>query len=546
MPDNKKTYNSVGKSLMIRLIHFCLGSSQIEEFKTKIPDWEFQLDFEIAENKYCAKRKTSNQNEIILNEESLSIREFNNKLSQEVFGISSSVKYLGFRPLISRFIRPKKNSYNTYDKIYDEETPFARLLFNSYLLGLDKDLILEKNELKSRFDKIDVLKRNIENDEILKSFFIGEQDVDIEIIELKTSIDELESKLKSFIIAEDYDKIKYEADEISAQRRSKKNQFTLLNNAIRNIDKSLEIEPDITTSKLKRLFEEASFDFGNQVVKKLNELNTFHKQLLKDRQKRLLEEKKRFEKDLIEVQKEITRLGKIEDLRLQYLNKHGALEEYTALNSKLINLKVRIDKLITYQSLLEEYKNEKERVKIEFSEQNIKTNDYLKKIKTLLENNILIFKEFAKRFYKDKTAGIIVANNDGINTLRYNLEVKIQDDAGDGVNEVKLFCYDWTILKSQHNHQIKFIVHDSRILSDIDPRQRATLFKLAHENSTVNNFQYIVTANQDLLDSIKPYFENEPYSFEDVITKQTVLELTDESAESKLLGIQVDMDYEKE
>ena len=43
--DQRKTYNSVGKSLTISLIHFCLGSSSSEEFKEKLPEWEFYLDF---------------------------------------------------------------------------------------------------------------------------------------------------------------------------------------------------------------------------------------------------------------------------------------------------------------------------------------------------------------------------------------------------------------------------------------------------------------------------------------------------------------------
>jgi len=37
--DQKKTYNSVGKSLTVTLIHFCLGSNQNKEFEEKLTDW---------------------------------------------------------------------------------------------------------------------------------------------------------------------------------------------------------------------------------------------------------------------------------------------------------------------------------------------------------------------------------------------------------------------------------------------------------------------------------------------------------------------------
>lgn len=43
----KETYNGVGKSLIIELIHFCLGSKRIEVFEENLKGWTFTLEFEI-------------------------------------------------------------------------------------------------------------------------------------------------------------------------------------------------------------------------------------------------------------------------------------------------------------------------------------------------------------------------------------------------------------------------------------------------------------------------------------------------------------------
>lgn len=41
-----KTYNGVGKSLLIDLVHFCLASQAKDSFKKSLPGWEFTLTFE--------------------------------------------------------------------------------------------------------------------------------------------------------------------------------------------------------------------------------------------------------------------------------------------------------------------------------------------------------------------------------------------------------------------------------------------------------------------------------------------------------------------
>ena len=64
------TYNGVGKSLTLHLIHFCLGSNKLIHLQ-KIPDWEFVLRFIIDNQEYYCKRSTNNQGTIEFNGEEL-------------------------------------------------------------------------------------------------------------------------------------------------------------------------------------------------------------------------------------------------------------------------------------------------------------------------------------------------------------------------------------------------------------------------------------------------------------------------------------------
>ena len=94
-----------------------MASNAIEEFEKKIPGWEFTLEFKIENENYIVLRKTSEQGNLILNNKQLSLTEFRNFFAEKLFNINTITNEkssISFRSLISRFIRPKKSSYNDY------------------------------------------------------------------------------------------------------------------------------------------------------------------------------------------------------------------------------------------------------------------------------------------------------------------------------------------------------------------------------------------------------------------------------------------------
>lgn len=541
----RNTFNSVGKSLMISLIHFCLGSNPKKEFE-KLKDWEFYLDVKINNVEYTITRSTGNQNVIKLDEDIFSLNKFKEDLQNKVFfNIPKGTKYITFRTLISRFIRQRKSSYVSYDCFIEKETPYSRLLNNANLLGLDIEKIVTKFELKKELDDIGVKKKNIEKDPIMQDFFdIGKDEtIDTDIKYFKDKIERLSKDLKEFKISEHYDYIRRETDELKASLKTNKNKATALENAIRNINKSLDIKPDISSKKIIDFYDKAKIELTNLVVKRLESIETFNKKLLNNRSSRLIEDKYQFEKKLVELNLIIKKVGKKVDEKLKLLDTHGTLDEYTSLTKELSSFEVKLSKLTDYKNLLEKYNEKIEELKIDLGKENIKTNSYLKENTTLKEKNITLFKSFAEEFYQDKKAGIEIQNDTGENQSRFSIKATIDDDTGDGVGNVKLFCFDWTLLELQYNHNIKFLFHDSRILEPLDPRQIATLFRVANEHAK-DKYQYIICANEKEIDAIHKeiYFNSD--EFEKIIEKNIVLDLTDNrNHEGKLLGIQINLNY---
>ncbi|ADU32522.1 DUF2326 domain-containing protein [Evansella cellulosilytica] len=545
--DLKNTYNGVGKSLAIELIHFCLGSKKIDVFEENLEGWIFTLEFEIDSEEYIVSRNCSEQNNVILNGKKISVGKYTKLLLEKVFGFEedNKIKYLTFRSLISRFIRRSKSSYTKYDKYQDKETDYAKLLNNAYLLGLDIDLIETKMILKKSIDELEKNKKIVEKDPILKEYFIGNDDLDFEIIDLKEEVKELEKKAREFKVAENYREIQQEADRLSYHIRELKNKGTLIENSIRKIEKSLSLKPEIELDMILEMYGEARLLFEDKVKKTLSEVTEFHNKLLLSRNERLERQKKSFEKEKEEIQERIIEKGNELDKKMKYLGGYGALEEYNALHDKLSSLRNNLEKVMDYKNLLETYDDRSAQAKIDIEQQKLETSKYLKEHKEMLEDIMGTFRSYSKAFYKNKASGLDIKINDGLNQIRFEINAKITGDSSDGISEVCIFCFDMTLLKLK-NHNVNFIFHDSRLFSNMDPRQRLSLLKIVKQEAKDEKIQYITSINEDMISTIRDVTNEEEYLYyKKLIDMNTILTLTDKSDEDKLLGMTIDLPYDK-
>ena len=543
-PNSTGTFNSVGKSLMIALVHFCLGAKKNNEFKEKLKDWVFTLKFSINDTEYAAIRSIAEQDIIILNGQKKSVKLFNDFMFDQLFKYENAESFLSFRSLISRFIRQGKAGYVTFNKFIPKENAITELVNNSFLLGLDVSRVIAKNKLRKEYEDIEKLRKNIESNPEFKALFTSKKikDIDIHIQTTKETIQNLTNSIENFIIAENYSQLKKEADEISNQLNHLRNKLTLSNIALENIVKSLKIRPDVTFDEINALYEQAKINFPEIIKKQLQEVEHFHSSIVDERSLRLKKEKEKIEKRIIEISEQIKYQEKAEDSTLQQLRGKGALDEYTALNQRLSKIKSEHENLEFLKKMTTQFKNRSSEIKSDLEKENIATNNYLiNEYSTIKEENIKIFKSIAHEFYPNKIAGIEINNHDGNNQIRYEINATINTDAGDAVGNIKLFCFDWMILQSKHNHDIQFILHDSRITADVDPRQIAILLKYAYRRAKEINTQYIIALNENTLYNAKEYLTTNEYN---KIYGCKVLKLSDASNDDKLLGEYIEMDYE--
>ena len=422
----KETYNGLGKSLTIEIIHFCLGSNKIDAFKENLQGWIFTLEFTIKDEKCIVSRSCDDQKNVILNGEKTSFKKYNKIMQEKVFDLNEDKKidYLTFRSLISRFIRRYKSSYNKYDNYVSQETDYQELLNNGHLLGLSAELIQNKMKLKKEIEQLGSTKKTVEKDAVLKEYFVGNEDLDIQITDLKDEIKEVENKIRSFKVAENYKDMQLKADEIAHEKKEILNRLVIIENSIRKVDKSLTIKSDIQLESILKVYKEAQVVFEDKVVKNLEQVTEFHNKLLENRHQRLQNQKIAMVSEKITLEQKVHKYGIELDKAMYFLGSHGALEEYTAINNSLSELKLRLEKAADYKKLLETYENKLAEANIEIEKQKIQASKYIKENEDLFENIMSVFRTYSKTFYKDKASGLDIKVNDGVTNLDLILMLK--------------------------------------------------------------------------------------------------------------------------
>lgn len=535
------TYNGVGKSLTLHLIHFCCGSRKIDSFSKKIPDWEFTLQFITDDIEHYCTRSTNNQNKIEFDGELLNPKAVQEKLLELCFNQITMPANITWTTLFSRFIRRYRSSYFSFDAFVPRESDYSKILNNCYLLGIDIDLVVAKKELRDRQVAAATTEKAIKSDPLFRQYYLGKNDAELDAADLEYQISMLEKEISEFKVSNNYHELELEADEKSYQKKELENKRVLVSNHIKNIEDSAKETDKVKEEKLLKVYEAAKVEIPEMVKKSLDEVTKFHGELLETRNAHLRKELARHKSELKEIDTQITSLGKRMDELLDYLNSHGALEEYVVLTKQLSSLQNDLNRIQEYQKILKAYRDTKLDIRASMIEQDKAADAYLEEENTYLDDLKNSYWNYAKRFYPKKKSGLVIRNNLGENMLRYTLEARIEDDSSDGVNEVRMFCFDWLLLNCQKS-KIKFVAHDSRMFANMDPRQRETLFRIAFETCQTTDFQYICSVNEDALLSFESMMTEEEY--QDIVKSNVILELNDDAPESKLLGIQIDIDLE--
>ena len=542
----KDSRNGLGKSALIDILHFCLGSNKQGTLcKKELDGWTFTMVLDIDGRKHSVSRNTANPSKIFVDGSmdwhrmSIGVdgnpiftnTNWKKDLSTAMFGMRHDYEEEydpTFRSLISYFIRRDGQSggYLNPFRHSRQQRDWDIQVNCAYLLGLGWEFASQKQILRDR----EAALRHIKKSAIDGTLFniVGDAGkLDAERIRLEDEIKEESEHIKHFMIHEQYSQLEKEADEITGKLHDMINQDVRDKNLLKLYKSSMVEETDTDPEQIAQMYEEAEFLFPDVVTKRLKDVRQFHRIVVQNRKKFLDSEVTRLEYAMSKRNRKIKELGKNKSRILGILETHGALEEFLQIQQNHQRKVGELEDIINRLKILKEFESEKDSIKIDSAILRRKMESDLTEREAQRRIAIRAFNSYSERLYEASGTLSISALDSG-----YSFDVEIERSGSHGYENMKIFCYDMTLAKLWARRQKSpgFLVHDSSIFADVDERQIAHALRLAAEESEEHEYQYICTLNSDSVPKrdLGPDFDFDSH---------VAIMLTDATEDGGLLGI---------
>ena len=507
--------------------------------------WSFTLDLKIRGKDLSVTRSTSEPSRFVLDGDvdelgistgrmnrmhAMDLKSWTSTLGRLFFSLDG--RELGysyhpsFRDLISYFVRRSGESFVSPFAHITRQPGKNRQVSNAFLLGLSWEHASQLNDLQDERADLNLLRKAARTGRLAGiSGTIG----NLESERARLEAERLESaqRLDSFRVHPDYTALEEEANSLTSLCHSLVNENQSDKRLLELYQESLESEQEPGIDDLMEMYREVGRSMPNLVVRRLEEVREFHRQLVANRREYLRDEIQRIQVNIDRRDREIQAADDQRALLLETLSTHGALSEHVRLRERHLDIVNTIRELDYGIENLRRFEHGQSdvRVRRELLLQDVR-REFQERRETRSQA-IKLFNSNSEALYSAPGDLILDVTDSG-----YRFDVDISRSGSQGINKMKIFCYDLMLaqLWSTKTPSPSILVHDSTIFDGVDERQIARALELVRRESEDRGFQYVCTLNSDAVPSRDLSTDFELDSF-------ISLRLTDESVEGSLLGI---------
>ncbi len=527
MDKQARGINGIGKSSLVRLIDFTLLSRRAEnKFSQKKYDFlrekqhSLTLEFKVRQKKYFLKRIFSDLKTIYFGTRPDKFEKYEKsempKILESIFfpTENNEVFFEGKRygTLMEFFIKDDLQNQKRTDPLnfvsYNANMR-DKALYNFYLLNLPTKHLVTFNEASKDYEEKSKTVKGLTN-KIKADTGKELKEFRTEKLKIEDRISVIEKRLKDYNFLESHKEIETQLTEVISQINEKSILYHAASRKLKKLTSSYSDVSDIDLEKIQSLYNEAQSTFGKFVKKELKEVIDFKKQLLANRKKYLLDEENKLKQIIDSALKAIKKLEKRRSQLLSFLKEKGALDKVEITYESLIEEKVLLEKntgiireidevekiMADTDVVISELKRD---IMTEVTQVENRLNELRRLFLDILNNAIYLDEDF-DNYYFDVAANPSSKRNQ----LPFNINIQIPQADALGKERLKIVSYDLMVfIKSRMDSRSipDFLIHDG-IFHAISKK---TIFNVLnymyHKANEFQNFQYILTFNEDEIEA---------------------------------------------
>ncbi|MDP3489784.1 MAG: DUF2326 domain-containing protein [Phenylobacterium sp.] len=524
---NKHTRNSAGKTSLVEIIHFLLGSdvSRSSVFKhNELIGHRFSVEFRLDERWVRATRTGSQDNVITLatddaralgvpiaqtlfdpDDVTVSIETWKAILGARWFKLPidrTDTEFRGkgaptFRALAGYFARRRKSGgLDTIEKSSSDQQPGSWQVAISYLLGLNWHIAREFQDMRDRRRVIEGLSRVVKGGE-LGEIFGTTAEIRPELARVEERMESVRRQVDDFEVHESYREL---ADRGSVLKdRASEITFALAeaSSAVEYLSKSLAQESAPLYADIERLYAAAGIELPNVALRRFEDVKAFQASVAANRRQYLQQQVSEIKAQRQALEGELRDVAAERTTILQALDGKGAFEDLIRLHEKLAELVSRAEILRSKLQHAVALENNKTQLKAEAAELELKLQRSYESSEGAIKRATVLVDHAISTLYDDRTGNLIVeASQMG---PKFRIDIQGGGNKG-GIDNMKMFCFDTALLRIACERLApgpRILVHDSHLFDGVDSRQVARALLYGHGVANEVDGQYIVALNSD-------------------------------------------------